>query len=109
MFSTTRKAAAPSEEADCRRRTKSRGDRQMNQAIDRPHQGLDALRIQAEIETADRAQNKRPTWAPAVVLDGELLELCYELEYLAPDDKPVARLWATFADLGVKAPSSAPA
>ena len=57
----------------------------MNKAIDRPHQNLDALRIQAEIETADRASTKRPTWAPAVVLagDGDLLTLCHELEYLA--------------------------
>jgi hypothetical protein len=74
------------------------GIKQMNNAIDRPHQALDALRIQAEIETANRAQTKRPTWAPAVVLDGELLELCRELEYLGPNDKPVARLWAVFAD-----------
>jgi hypothetical protein len=52
----------------------------MNQTIDRPHQNFDALRIQAEIETADRSPNKRPTQAPAVVLDGELLEVCRELE-----------------------------
>src|SRR5262245_50110724 len=70
----------------------------MNHVIDRPPQGLDALRIQAEIETADRAQTKRPTWAPAVVLEGELLALCRELEYLGHDHKPVARLWAVFAD-----------
>ncbi len=70
----------------------------MKTDIDRPYQGFDALRIQAEIETADRAQSKRPTWAPAVILDGELLELCRELEFLEPDDKPVARLWAIFAD-----------
>jgi hypothetical protein len=61
-------------------------------------QGLDALRIQAEIETADRVTAKRPTWAPAVVLDGELLTLCHELEYLNPDDKPVARLWAAIGE-----------
>jgi hypothetical protein len=63
----------------------------MSQAIDRPHQGLDALRIQAEIKTADRASTKRPTWAPAVVLDGELLDVCHELELIDPNDKPVAR------------------
>jgi hypothetical protein len=63
-----------------------------------PDQGLDGLRIQAEIETADRKQTKRPTWAPAMMLDGELLELCRELEYLSNDDKPVARLWAEFND-----------
>jgi hypothetical protein len=65
---------------------------------DRPLYSLDALRIQAEIETVERSPNKRPTWAPAVVLDGELLELCHKVEYLTPDDKPVARLWAIFAD-----------
>jgi hypothetical protein len=69
----------------------------MNQ-LERQHSGLDALRIRAEIETADRSQNKRTTWAPAVVLEGELLALCHELEYLAPGEKPVARLWAIFAD-----------
>jgi len=70
----------------------------MNKAIDRPYQNPDALRIQAEIETADRSTTKRPTWAPAVVLDGELLDLCREVEYLSADDKPVARLWGVFAD-----------
>ncbi|SRR5271165_3707787 len=69
----------------------------MNIASTEP-QGLDALRIQAEIETADRSTAKRPTWAPAVVLEGELLELCHELKFLNREDKPVARLWATFAD-----------
>jgi hypothetical protein len=60
--------------------------------LERLHRGLDALRIQAEIETADRSTSKRPTWAPAVVLDGELLELCRKVEFLTTDDKPVARL-----------------
>jgi hypothetical protein len=66
--------------------------------IYKPNEALDAVRIRAEVETAHRAQTKRPTWAPAVALDGELLELCRELEFLGPDDKPVARLWAVFAD-----------
>jgi hypothetical protein len=43
-----------------------------------------------------RRRNARPG-RPAAVLDGELLALCHELEYLAPDDRPVARLWAIFA------------
>jgi hypothetical protein len=54
------------------------------------------LRIQAEIETADRSQTKRPTLAPPVVLEHELLELCRELEYLTPNDKPsrcARRFW----------------
>jgi len=64
----------------------------------KPNQSLDELRIRAEIETANKATTKRPTWAPSVILDGELLELCRAVEFLAPDDKPVARLWAEFAD-----------
>lgn len=69
----------------------------MNSVTER-QQGLDALRVQAELETAERSTTKRPTWAPAVVLDGELLALCHELEFIEADDKPVARLWAVFAD-----------
>jgi hypothetical protein len=41
---------------------------------------------------------RRPTWAPALLLDGELLEACRELGLLKAEDKPVARLWAEFAD-----------
>ena len=33
-----------------------------------------------------------------MALEGELLEICTTLGYLAPDAKPIARLWATFAD-----------
>lgn len=53
---------------------------------------IEELRQQAERETADAAKTRRPSWAPALVLTGELLDLCHSLEWLAPDDKPVARL-----------------
>jgi hypothetical protein len=33
-----------------------------------------------------------------LVLRGELLHVCYDLELLGIDEKPVARLWAIFAD-----------
>jgi Family of unknown function (DUF6011) len=64
----------------------------------RPNEALDALRIQAELETAHSTQTRRPTWAPAMVLDGELLALCREVGHLSADDKPVTRLWGIFAD-----------
>jgi hypothetical protein len=41
---------------------------------------------------------RRPTWAPGLLLDGELLDACRELGLLKAEDKPVARLWAEFAD-----------
>jgi hypothetical protein len=34
------------------------------------------LRLRAEAETAEREGSRRPTWAPALVLDGELLDVC---------------------------------
>jgi hypothetical protein len=60
--------------------------------------GLDDLRLRAEHDVEHRRRTRRPTWAPALILDGELLELVRSLEQLGPDDKPVARLWAVFAD-----------
>jgi hypothetical protein len=59
---------------------------------------IEHLRQQAERETDQRAKTRRPSWAPALVLTGELLEVCRSLEWLGPEDKPVARLWAIFAD-----------
>jgi hypothetical protein len=63
------------------------------------HQAFEALRVRAEADvTTDTERQHRPSWAPPLILDGELLETCRELAYLAPDDKPIARLWATFVD-----------
>ena len=33
-----------------------------------------------------------------MIIEGELKEACIELERLKPDDKPLTRLWARFAD-----------
>jgi hypothetical protein len=56
------------------------------------------LRLQAEAETAGRTTSKRPTWAPALAIDGEFFDNCVALERLKETDKPVVRLWAIFAD-----------
>jgi hypothetical protein len=50
-----------------------------------------------------KERQKRPTWAPALILDGELLELVRSFGdgpgwWLKPEDKPVFRLWAFFSD-----------
>ena len=59
---------------------------------------LEELRLQAERETADASQNRRPSWAPALVLGPELLDVCRALGLIRDTGKPVARLWALFAD-----------
>jgi Family of unknown function (DUF6011)/Large polyvalent protein associated domain 29 len=63
------------------------------------YDAFEALRLRAEADVAsDTERQHRPSWAPPLILKGELLEICHELGYLTPDDKPIARLWATFAD-----------
>jgi len=64
---------------------------------------LEALRLRAEAEVAARItdpanQKRRPSWAPPLIIEGELLELVQKLGLLGPDDKPIARAWAHFAD-----------
>jgi hypothetical protein len=60
---------------------------------------FETLRQRVEVEVARGFKHeRRPTWAPPLLLEGELLELCLALGYLTPEDKPIARLWATFAD-----------
>jgi hypothetical protein len=63
---------------------------------------FEILRLRAEADTAarldpDKPQTRRPSWAPPLVLTGELLDLCIKLGLLTSDDKPIARLWAQFA------------
>jgi Family of unknown function (DUF6011) len=65
---------------------------------------FETLRLRAEadvatrIEDSDKPQSRRSSWAPPLVLTGELLEICIKLELLAAEDKPIARLWGRFAD-----------
>jgi hypothetical protein len=61
-------------------------------------EAFERLRQRAESEvfiqdTADR----RPSWAPPLILGEELGTICCELGYLSGDDKWIARLWAQFA------------
>jgi hypothetical protein len=63
------------------------------------NQAFETLRTRAEVAVAiEQDRQRRPSWAPPLILEGELLELCRALKYLAPEDPPIARLWATFAD-----------
>lgn len=59
---------------------------------------FETLRQRAERESSysDDAE-RRPSWAPPLVLGEELAEICLELGYLTLDDKWIGRLWADFA------------
>jgi hypothetical protein len=64
---------------------------------------FEILRLRAETDTATRIdpetlQLRRPCWAPPLVLSGELLEICIKLGLPVSEEKPIARLWAQFAD-----------
>ena len=62
-------------------------------------EAFEALRQRAETDVAfDPERSRRPSWGAPMVLEGELLEACTTLGYLTSDAKPIARLWATFAD-----------
>jgi Family of unknown function (DUF6011) len=63
------------------------------------YETFEALRQRAETDVANNIERQvRPSWAPPLIIEGELLEACRELGHLAPDAKPIARLWAGFAD-----------
>ena len=63
------------------------------------YKAFEQLRQCAEqdVDTGTERQ-VRPSWAPPLIIEGELLDACIGLRLLKPDDKPIARLWATFAD-----------
>jgi hypothetical protein len=61
-------------------------------------EAFEKLRQRAETEAPIHADaERRPSWAPPLILGEELAEGCLELEYLTLDDKWIGRLWATFA------------
>ena len=63
------------------------------------HDAFESLRQRAEADVGIDVDRKvRPSWAPPLILEGELLEACIALDLLKPDDAPIARLWAGFAD-----------
>lgn len=55
------------------------------------------LREQAEANAYFSKWRRRPYWAPPMIVADELLQLYRNLDYLGPDDPPIARLWAVFA------------
>jgi Large polyvalent protein associated domain 29/Family of unknown function (DUF6011) len=62
---------------------------------------FEALRELAEVDvsiSSEAERQRRPSWAPALIVEDELLDACRELGYLRADDKPIVRLWAQFAD-----------
>ena len=62
---------------------------------------FEELRQRAEGDVAnedDAERQRRPSWGPPLIIEGELLATCVELGLLKEDDKPIARLWAEFAD-----------
>jgi Family of unknown function (DUF6011) len=63
------------------------------------HDAFETLRQRAEDDVGSDAERQvRPSWAPPLILEGELLGACIALDLLQPDDMPIARLWAGFAD-----------
>jgi hypothetical protein len=59
---------------------------------------FEALRLRAEAEAKiDEGAERRPSWAPPLLLGEELALACLELGYLTGDDKWIARLRAEFS------------
>jgi hypothetical protein len=59
---------------------------------------LDSLLNIASEAVADYTGTRRPTWAPALTLEGEIVTVLRELGWMKSDDKDVARLWARYTD-----------
>jgi hypothetical protein len=57
---------------------------------------FERLREQAEARVSHDGE-RRPSWAPPLLLGDELAAACLELGYLTEDDQPVGRLWGQFA------------
>jgi hypothetical protein len=61
------------------------------------HEAFERLREKTEAQVAAHEGDRRPSWAPPLILGEELAEVCQKLGYLGSDDKPIGRLWAHFA------------
>lgn len=68
---------------------------------------LERIRVMAERAATDRfnasgraesEMSRRPSWGPAIVIEGEMRELCISLGELSPDEPSVARVWGSFLD-----------
>ena len=61
---------------------------------------FEKLRQRAEVDvslSSEAERQRRPSWAPPLIIEGELLEACRELGYLSADAQPIVRLWGQFA------------
>jgi hypothetical protein len=61
------------------------------------YQAFEQLREKAEAQVIAHEGDRRPSWAPPLILGGELASACLDLGWLTTEDKPIGRLWATFA------------
>ena len=61
------------------------------------YEAFERLREKAEAQVVAHEGDRRPSWAPPLILGEELTAACLELGWLTADDKPIGRLWATFA------------
>jgi Family of unknown function (DUF6011) len=62
-------------------------------------EAFEQLRQRAERDVAERKHDeKRPSWGPRLIIEGEMLAISIELGLMTADEPPVARLWAEFAD-----------
>jgi hypothetical protein len=56
------------------------------------HAAFEDLRVRAEAEAAATEElRRRPSWAPPLLIEGELFDLCVELGLLNKEDAPAAR------------------
>ena len=89
-------------EARAARKTAPRPAAAPRAPIENPDAAFEAfeqLRQRAERDVAERKHDeKRPSWGPRLIIEGELLEISIELGLMTADEPPVARLWAEFAD-----------
>ena len=61
-------------------------------------EAFERLRVQAEsVSASGKESDRRPSWAPPMILDEQLAAVCVELGLLTSEDKPIGRLWAEFA------------
>jgi hypothetical protein len=60
-------------------------------------EAFERLREKAEAQVVAHEGDRRPSWAPPLILGEELAMTCLELGWLTPDDKRIGRVWAMFA------------
>jgi hypothetical protein len=60
-------------------------------------EAFERLREKAEAQVVSHEGDRRPSWAPPLILGEELATVCLELGWLTMDDKWIGRVWTQFA------------